>query len=87
MTARVHGRLRVRRVAEVTKSCPDAVLSRTYVPPWLSQLVSIFGDTVHDIALVVLAFVLTGCGVTVATAAREQAPASVRPVRGLMGSP
>lgn len=42
------------------------ISSRRYLPLWLGQLASSFGDTLHYIALVVLVFELSGQGLAVA---------------------
>lgn len=55
-----------RRLLAVGQSYSEVVRSPSYVPLWLGQLISSFGDTLHYIALVVLVFQLTGQGVAVA---------------------
>ena len=48
---------------------------RDAIRTWFGQLISNFGDTLHDIALVVLVFQLTGHGLAVAgLAAAEMVP-------------
>lgn len=44
----------------------EVLRSPRYLPLWLGQLVSNFGDTLHYIALVVLVFQLSGQGLAVA---------------------
>ncbi len=56
----------IKRFSAVARSYAHVARSPTYFPLWLAQLISIFGDTLHYIALVVLVFQLTGRGVTVA---------------------
>lgn len=53
------------RLRAVGRSYTDVIRSRSYVPLWLGQLVSNFGDTLHYIALVVLVFELSGYGLAV----------------------
>ncbi|HEY3111600.1 MAG TPA: hypothetical protein VGL23_22785 [Chloroflexota bacterium] len=55
-----------RRLGGVAAAYAALVRSRSYFPLWLGQLLSGFGDTLHDIALVVLVFRLTGQGLAVA---------------------
>jgi hypothetical protein len=50
------------RLRGVLHAYVEVVRGRSYVPLWLSQLVSNFGDTLHSIALVVLADQMTGQG-------------------------
>jgi MFS family permease len=54
------------RLLRVITVYGDVVRSRSYLPLWLGQLLSSFGDTLHYIALVVLVFQLTGQGIAVA---------------------
>jgi hypothetical protein len=54
------------RLAHVGRSYAAVARGPAYVPLWLSQLVSSFGDTLHYIALVVLVYELTGRGAAVA---------------------
>jgi MFS family permease len=60
--------------------------SPSYVPLWLGQLLSSFGDTLHDIALAVLVFRLAGRGLAVAgVVAAEVLPAILLgPVAGVV---
>jgi MFS family permease len=55
------------RLDRVGRAYLDVVRNPRYLPLWLGQLVSNFGDTLHYIALVVLVFQITGRGVAVAT--------------------
>lgn len=55
-----------RRLAQTASAYGDVIRSPSYAPLWLGQLLSSFGDTLHDIALVVLVFQLTGEGIAVA---------------------
>src|SRR5262249_21924568 len=54
------------RLAGVARAWARVIASPTYFPLWLGQLISNFGDTLHYIALVVLAFQLTGRRLAVA---------------------
>src|SRR5262249_52028793 len=54
-----------RRFGAALRAYADVVRSRRYLPLWLGQLVSNFGDTLHYIALVVLVFELSGRGLAV----------------------
>ena len=54
------------RLRAVALAYSDVIRSPTYLPLWLGQLLSSFGDTLHYIALVVLVFRMTGQGVAVA---------------------
>lgn len=54
------------RLRRVAGAYAEVVRSRSYASLWLGQLLSSFGDTLHYIALVVLAFQLTGQGIAVA---------------------
>lgn len=54
------------RLAAVARAYAAVVRSPRYLPLWLGQLVSSFGDTLHYIALVVLVFQLSGQGIAVA---------------------
>ncbi len=54
------------RLSAVAESYGRVIASPTYLPLWLGQLLSSFGDTLHYIALVVLVFQLTGQGLAVA---------------------
>jgi MFS family permease len=54
------------RLTRVGAAYLDVLRSPRYLPLWLGQLVSNFGDTLHYIALVVLVYQLTGQGVAVA---------------------
>jgi MFS family permease len=62
------------------------IRSPRYLPLWLGQLVSSFGDTLHYIALVVLVFQLSGQGLAVAgLVATEIAPVLLLgPVAGVI---
>src|SRR3712207_1848963 len=51
-----------RRLGAVMGAYAQVARSPSYFPLWLGQLISNFGDTLHDIALVVLVFHLTGRG-------------------------
>lgn len=50
----------------VLRSYASVARSPRYLPLWLGQLLSGFGDTLHDVALVVLVYRLTGRGAAVA---------------------
>lgn len=55
-----------RRLGRVGSGYVAVARSPSYLPLWLAQLVSTFGDTLHYIALVILVYQLTGQGVAVA---------------------
>ncbi len=76
----------VHRLARVLRSYTAVARSPSYVPLWLSQLVSNFGDTLHYIALVVLVFEITGRGAAVAAlAVAEMVPVLLLgPVAGVI---
>ncbi|MHB8631520.1 MAG: MFS transporter [Candidatus Limnocylindria bacterium] len=54
------------RIFGTAASYREVLRSPRYVPLWLAQLVSSFGDTLHYVALVVLVFQLSGQGLAVA---------------------
>ncbi len=54
------------RLGRVGRGYVAVARSPSYLPLWLAQLVSTFGDTLHYIALVILVYQLTGQGVAVA---------------------
>ena len=74
------------RLSQVALGHASVVGSRSYLPLWLAQLVSSFGDSLHYIAMVVLVFQLTGQGLAVAgVAAAEILPVLLlAPVAGVI---
>lgn len=48
------------RPGAVARSRKDVTRNRSYFSPWLFQLVSSFGDTLHHLALVVGAEIIPG---------------------------
>ena len=75
-----------RRLASVFADYGAVVRSRRYLPLWLGQLISNFGDTLHYIALVVLVFEISGQGLAVAgLVAAETIPVlALGPVAGVV---
>jgi MFS family permease len=61
------------------RSYASAARSRSYFPLWLSQIISNFSDWLHNIALVVLVFEMTGQGTAIAVLVA----AEIIPVLGL----
>src|SRR5919202_5954322 len=74
------------RLAGVARAYGRVIASPGYLPLWLGQLISNFGDTLHHIALVVLVFQLTGQGLAVAgLVAAEVVPVLVvGPIAGVV---
>lgn len=79
-------RAATRRLVHTGEAYGSVIRSRRYVPLWLGQLISSFGDTLHYIALVVLVYRLTGRGVAVtALVAAEVIPVLLLgPVAGVI---